>query len=173
MDSSSLDSTLFGHLKLDHHVNIKQVVQKVRGNWTMSSLTLYSTRLSSCWSQVYGIGRKTETLDFTANSDTSTFCSKTILKVRIPWFLDVSHPSLYNTALNWYQKYFAADKNHWKVRQACDAPDLTFKHLPRQQDPCFLYGLGLVYFHFSAHRWWVDLTWVPTILPFKKCLTRD
>jgi len=40
----------------------------------------------------------------------------------------------YQRALSAYQQYFALDSEHYK-----DLP--------------FLYGLGLIYFHYSAYRW--------------------
>ena len=40
----------------------------------------------------------------------------------------------YSKALSAYQKFYASSNEHWK-------------------DPCFLYGLGLVYFHFNAYVW--------------------
>lgn len=44
------------------------------------------------------------------------------------------HPSL---ALSAYQMFYKIEReNHWA-------------------DPNFLYGLGLVYFHFNAFQWWV------------------
>ena len=40
----------------------------------------------------------------------------------------------YSKALSAFQKYFKLDKHHWK-------------------DTAFLFGLGLVYFHFNAYLW--------------------
>ncbi|EAL39547.3 AGAP008505-PA, partial [Anopheles gambiae str. PEST] len=40
----------------------------------------------------------------------------------------------YEKALSAYQKYYALKADHWR-----DVP--------------FLYGLGLVYFHYNAFRW--------------------
>lgn len=40
----------------------------------------------------------------------------------------------YAEALNSYQEYYALDEENWK-------------------DPCFLYGLGLVYLHYNCLTW--------------------
>ena len=40
----------------------------------------------------------------------------------------------YSKSLSAYQKYYSLSKEHWK-------------------DCCFLYGLGLVYYHFNAYVW--------------------
>ncbi|XP_041483371.1 histone demethylase UTY-like [Lytechinus pictus] len=40
----------------------------------------------------------------------------------------------YSKALSAYQKFFTLDSEYWK-------------------DATFLYGLGMVYFHFSAYQW--------------------
>lgn len=41
-------------------------------------------------------------------------------------------------ALSAYQKFYSLDKDNWKDAQ-------------------FLYGLGLVYYHYNAYKWWVTL----------------
>ncbi|KAK9507660.1 hypothetical protein O3M35_007468 [Rhynocoris fuscipes] len=40
----------------------------------------------------------------------------------------------YAKAMSAYQKFFKLKPDHWK-------------------DACFLYGLGLVYFHYNAFQW--------------------
>lgn len=40
----------------------------------------------------------------------------------------------YSKALSYYQKFYVADDENWK-------------------DSTFLYGLGLVYFHYNAYQW--------------------
>ena len=58
-------------------------------------------------------------------------------------FLDLGHYSLllerFPQALSAYQKYFSLNQDsYWK-------------------NPAFLFGLGIVYFHYNSHQWLTNL----------------
>ncbi|KAI1285969.1 Lysine-specific demethylase 6A [Halotydeus destructor] len=109
---SIVDSTFFGHFRVDNPINIK-----------LKHLLLKAVRyLETILSQ---------------NSDkSSSSLSESSVDHRL--YCKIGHFYLllenYAKALSAYQKHFAANEEHWK-----DAP--------------FLYGLGLVYFHYNAYQW--------------------
>ena len=71
-------------------------------------------------------------------------------------FILTSKPALmtilffFDTAMSAYQKFYSLKGDYWK-------------------DASFLYGLGLVYFHFNAFQWWV---W-NNFLFFNMCPTKE
>ena len=123
---SELDSTNFGFLRLneDQHSRKKELV--VKAIRYLERFIVQSREKE----------RKAASEDKNNNGKTKSNSSK--FEVDPKLYCKIGHLHLlledYSKSLSAYQKYFGLCKEYWK-------------------DPAFLYGLGLVYFHFNSFVW--------------------